>query len=115
MSQIQGDIENTREELRETVESLTGKFDVKAQTEKKTEELKSRVGERIGAGKHHMVDAIGSAGREVDAASRRTAQRFLQSDARTLAIFAAAGVGGAAALGVLIARRRRKRQFQPLS
>ncbi len=115
MSSIQSDIENTREELGETIEALTGKFDVKAQAEKKTEELKSRIGERVGAGKHRMVDAIGSAGREVDTASRRTAQRLLQYDARTLALFAAAGVVGAAVLGVLIVRSRRHRRFQALN
>ncbi|MBG0740589.1 DUF3618 domain-containing protein [Paeniglutamicibacter antarcticus] len=107
VSQIHSDIENTREELEETIEALTGKFDVKAQAEKKTEELKSRVGERIEAGKHNVVDALGSAGREVVAESHRSGQRLLRSDVRVLALFVAAGVAAAA---VLISRSRRKRQ-----
>jgi Protein of unknown function (DUF3618) len=90
LSHIESDIENTREELGETVEALTGKLDVKAQAEKKTEQLMSQVGSRFAAAKRALTS------------SRRLA-------------FLAVGAVGAAALGVVIVRARRRHCSRPVS
>ena len=84
LSHIESDIENTREELGETVEALAGKLDVKAQAEKKTEELKSQIGTRVADAKRQLTES------------------------RNLTLFAAVGFVGVAVLGILIARSRRK-------
>ena len=84
ISHIESDIENTREELGETAEALAGKLDVKAQAEKKAEELKSQIGTRV-----------------ADATRQVTESRKLQ-------LFAAVGFVGVAVLGILMARGRRK-------
>ena len=90
LSHIESDIENTREELGETVEALAGKLDVKAQAEKKTEQLMSQVGSRFAAAKRALTS------------SRRLA-------------FLAVGAVGAAALGVVIVRARRRHCSRPVS
>jgi ElaB/YqjD/DUF883 family membrane-anchored ribosome-binding protein len=79
--QIQAEIEDTREELGDTVAALASKSDVRARAKQKLE------------------GASESAKRKLSAA-RAAIQRNPAS---------AAAVGGAVALGVLVSRRRRRR------
>jgi uncharacterized protein (DUF3084 family) len=54
---IRADIENTREELGETVEALSAKLDVKERTKQKALETKDRIGEKTRETKQRVVQA----------------------------------------------------------
>ncbi len=81
---IEADIEQTRKELGETVEALTAKLDVKERTKEKVAETKNRVVEKADAYRHAATD----------------------NPKRTVPVVALLFVG-AAAVGVVIWRRRR--------
>jgi ElaB/YqjD/DUF883 family membrane-anchored ribosome-binding protein len=66
--QIEGEIEQTRAELGDTVEALAQKADVKAQAKRKVDETKASVADRLGKAKDASPDAAVSA---VSGASRR--------------------------------------------
>ena len=53
---IQADIEQTRNDLGETVQALSGKLDVKAQAKQKAEETKERVVEKADTLRHTATD-----------------------------------------------------------
>ena len=56
IGEIQGDIEQTRKELGETVEALTAKMDVKQRTKDKAAETKEAVVEKAAETKDRVVD-----------------------------------------------------------
>ncbi len=80
---IQADIEQTRNELGQTVQALSGKLDVKARAKEKAEDTKERVVDKADAVRHTVTD----------------------NPKRSVPI-AAIAVVGAAALGYVIWRRR---------
>ena len=108
--ELRADIEQTRDELGDTVEALAAKTDVKARAHARVDEAKATV-----AGKKDELTAKvkqrapgGSAGGDVGSAGgsggpQQVAQRALDSVKRKPLPYI---VGGAAALGYLIGRGR---------
>ena len=80
---IQADIEQTRDELGQTVEALTDKLDVKERAKEKATETKDRVVDRADTLRHAATD----------------------NPKRTVPI-AAVALAGALAVGVVVWRRR---------
>jgi len=87
--EIRDDIEQTREELGDTVESLAHKADVKSQAKAKVDEVKGRIGDKrdesVERVKHATPDSTGQAAATVTTKAREN---------RTPLIVAGVALGG---------------------
>lgn len=91
---IEADIEQTREELGETVEALTAKMDVKERAREKVDETKERAKDKVDETKERVVE-------------KADTLRHTATDNPTRSIpIAAVVVAGAVAIGFVIWRRR---------
>ena len=97
---IRSDIEDTREQLGETVEALAEKADVKGQAKAKVDETKQRFTRKAGDAKDKIAGASPDQAKTAASSAASTAQQ------RPLPF----AVGGAFAvglvIGVLVAKRR---------
>lgn len=94
---LEADLERTRRELGETLEALTGRFDVKAQAKEQIDMTKERVGEQADAARERALGYVDSAKEFV------TDERGKPN--RNGWIIAAAGAVAVSALVFFLARR----------
>ena len=98
--ELQADIEQTREQLGETVEALTAKLDVK-----------SRTRERVNATKQQAADKVGAARANATAQVNKVKASATDSQGKpTTPVLAGTGVASAVVVGliVLLVWRRRR-------
>ena len=100
--EIRSEIEQTREQLGETVEALAEKADVKGQAQAKVDETKERFARKAEDAKAKLGDA--SPDQAKDAATSAAAS----AKERPLPFAVAGAFAAGLVLGVLIARRRRR-------
>jgi ElaB/YqjD/DUF883 family membrane-anchored ribosome-binding protein len=98
--EIRADIEETREQLGETVEALTEKADVKHQAKLKVDETKERFSRKAEDAKARVSSASPDQARSAATNAASTARR------RPLPFAAGAAFAAGIAIGLLIARRR---------
>lgn len=82
--QIQREIEQTREELGDTVEALSAKTDVKAQARKKAADTKASAEEMLGKAKEASPDSANQAGAQAVHAVRKRPLRAAAASAFAL-------------------------------
>jgi ElaB/YqjD/DUF883 family membrane-anchored ribosome-binding protein len=102
---IQADIEQTREELGETVQALQAKLDVKERTKEKVAETKERVLDRADTLRHTATDKADTL--RHTATDKADALRHTVTDnpKRTVPVMAIVLIG-ALAVGIVFWRRR---------
>lgn len=100
---IKADIEKTRAELADTVDSLTAKLDVKAQAKHRVHEVEQRAAQSYEQAKAKAPEPVRQAVDSVERAARPIATRAAQDKRRT------ALVAGGVLLLVVVVRRVRRR------
>lgn len=99
--EIRVDIEETREQLGETVEALAGKTDVKAQAHDRIEAAKDRVTDRLGAARQKADGLVSRAGGSAPDSAGAGVQQVTSTVQRKPLPFA---VLGAFMAGVVVGR-----------
>jgi ElaB/YqjD/DUF883 family membrane-anchored ribosome-binding protein len=98
--EIRADIEETREQLGETVEALAAKADVKGQAKAKVDDTKERFKRTAGDAKEKISHASPDQAKGAAAGAASTAKQ------RPLPFAAAGAFAAGLVVGLLIARRR---------
>lgn len=102
---IKADIEKTRAELADTVDSLTAKLDVKAQAKHRVQEVEQRAAQGYEQAKAKAPEPVRQAIGTVEQAARPLAAKATQDKQRTAMV-----AGGVVVLLVIVRRVRRVRR-----
>ncbi|MBT2520880.1 DUF3618 domain-containing protein [Arthrobacter sp. ISL-28] len=106
---IKHDIEQTREELGETVEALTAKLDVKAQAKKKAASLKNQATSRLASGKEQAAAAMASSRARLDQLARQARTYQAENRQQSQALITGACAVAGALISTIIWRTTRRR------
>ncbi|MBT2594953.1 DUF3618 domain-containing protein [Arthrobacter sp. ISL-72] len=106
---IKHDIEQTREELGETVEALTAKLDVKAQAKKKAGALKNQATSRLASGKEQAAGAVASGQARLDRLARQAKTYRAENQQQSQALITGACAVAGALITIIIWRSLRGR------
>jgi ElaB/YqjD/DUF883 family membrane-anchored ribosome-binding protein len=100
--EIRSEIEQTREQLGETVEALAEKADVKGQAKAKVEETRQRFTRKAGDAREKIAGASPDQARDAASSAATTAQE------RPLPFAVAGAFVAGVVLGLVVARRRNR-------
>ena len=101
---IKADIEKTRAELAETVDSLTAKLDVKAQAKHRVQEVEQRAAQGYEQAKAKAPEPVRQVIGTVEQAARPLAAKAAQDKRRS------ATIAGGVVLVLIVVRRMRRRR-----
>ncbi|MBT2548031.1 DUF3618 domain-containing protein [Arthrobacter sp. ISL-65] len=106
---IKHDIEQTREELGETVEAITAKLDVKAQARKKAATLKNQATSRLASGKEQAAGAMAYSRSQLDRITGQVKTYRAENGRQSQALLAGASATAGAIITIIIWRTLRRR------
>ncbi|MBT2551324.1 DUF3618 domain-containing protein [Arthrobacter sp. ISL-65] len=106
---IKHDIEQTREELGQTVQALTTKLDVKAQAKNKAASLKDQATSSLTSGKEQAAGAVASAQARLDRLAQQAKTYQAEHQQRSQALVAGVCAVAGALIAIIIGRSLRRR------
>ena len=109
---IKHDIEQTREELGQTVEALTAKLDVKAQARNRASALKTQATKRFASGREQAAGAVASAQTRLNRIARQAKTYQADNPQQRRALISGACAVTGALIAILFWRSPRRTKLQ---